>query len=61
MTKKEIGLAVKRFRKLIGVTQIDFSHKLGISQSKLSKVEHGALDLSATQYLSFLKLKEKKS
>jgi predicted transcriptional regulator len=57
---KKLGLETKVTRKSLGLTQVELSKAIDISQSKLSKVEHGQLEFTATEYLRFLKLKEKR-
>lgn len=58
MNKKELGVSIKAKRKELGLTQVEFAKIMGMSQSRLSKVEHGQLEFTATEYIRFLKLKE---
>ncbi|CAK7038675.1 helix-turn-helix transcriptional regulator [Phascolarctobacterium sp.] len=42
MRYKKIGARIVYFRMLQGISQEDLADKAGISQSYLSKIEHGA-------------------
>jgi transcriptional regulator with XRE-family HTH domain len=46
------GRLVKRIRKKGKLNQVDLAKKMGISQSCLSKIEKGSLDLNAGSLLA---------
>lgn len=47
---KDVGLNVRVFRKSLKITQIELAAKIGTSQSKLSKMEAGHLEMSAIHW-----------
>lgn len=53
---KSVSRIMRAARKQLGLTQEEVSRHLGISQSALSKLEHGALIVSAPQWFEFCRL-----
>jgi len=58
MNAVQIGRVVRFARKEKKVTQVELAPILGIIQSALCRVERGDQNLTATQWLSFLKFAE---
>jgi transcriptional regulator with XRE-family HTH domain len=58
--KIQLGNEYYATRKALGMTQVEFAKKLGMTQSKLSKVEHGQLEPGAIQDRKFLEMKGKR-
>lgn len=53
ISRKDLGLFLKRARKSARLTQIDVSRALGISQSAWSKFENGIHEPIVTVYMRF--------
>lgn len=48
---KKIGLKIKKSRKALGLSSIDFSHEIGISAGQLSNIENGNYDVFKLELL----------
>jgi transcriptional regulator with XRE-family HTH domain len=55
LTARDLGAALKHFRTVAGVTQIDAAEAMGIGQSYLSSLEGGKFGRSLTQALRLLR------
>lgn len=53
-TARELGEAVKHFRTLAGLTQVDAAEALGVGQPYLSSLETGKFGRSLTHVLRLL-------
>jgi transcriptional regulator with XRE-family HTH domain len=56
LTIQQLTTFMKQLRKKKGVTQVDLSSRLGISQATLSKMENGLAEPTALQWFEFCRL-----
>src|SRR3954470_5298358 len=55
-TTQVIGNRLRELRLARGLSQVELARELGLSQSRVSAIEHGRLSLSAEEFLDVLKL-----
>lgn len=55
-TPKRIGMIIRDVRQDLGLTQIELSSKLEISQATLSKIERAMAEPSASVWLNFCRM-----
>jgi predicted transcriptional regulator len=48
--RKQVGTAIRKWRREGEITQVDLSKKIGVSQSTLSKIESGELEPGLLPY-----------
>lgn len=55
LARMAFGLRVRRLRIAAGLTQVDISHRLGIPQSTVSKIERGQVSIDLERVVELAK------